>query len=160
MIKKLTKQGNSLALVIERPILDLLGADADMSFEVTTDGQVLILSPVKSSDRREAFQKALDLVNADQKSGNGFQWQVDHKHSGSPVGHIYMGIEILPDQISQVSLEISKIVIYVAIMSNQIKPVSFVLLNLSRLSVDIDLNYIGSLDRNGMLSDRQNLPCH
>lgn len=65
MIKKLTKHGNSLALVIERPILDLLGADADTSFEVTTDGQVLILSPVQSSDRREAFQKALDQVNAD-----------------------------------------------------------------------------------------------
>jgi antitoxin component of MazEF toxin-antitoxin module len=29
MIKSLTKHGNSLALVIEKPILELLGADAD-----------------------------------------------------------------------------------------------------------------------------------
>ncbi len=29
MIKTLTKHGNSLALAIEKPILELLGADAD-----------------------------------------------------------------------------------------------------------------------------------
>ena len=38
MIKTLTKHGNSAALVIERPILDLLGATADTAFEVVTDG--------------------------------------------------------------------------------------------------------------------------
>jgi len=64
MIKKLTKHGNSLALVIERPILDLLDADPDTAFEVTTDGQVLILAPVKDSERRQAFQTALDQANS------------------------------------------------------------------------------------------------
>ncbi len=43
MIKTLTKHGNSAALVIERPILDLLGATIDTAFEVVTDGQALIL---------------------------------------------------------------------------------------------------------------------
>ena len=33
MIKTLTKHGNSAALVIERPILDLLGASAETAFE-------------------------------------------------------------------------------------------------------------------------------
>jgi antitoxin component of MazEF toxin-antitoxin module len=64
MIKTLTKHGNSLALVIEKPILELLGADAQTPFDVTTDGQVLILSPIKESDRNEAFFAALDKVNA------------------------------------------------------------------------------------------------
>lgn len=64
MIKKLTKHGNSLAMVIEKPILELLGADADTPFDVTTDGQVLILSPVKDPGRREALSAALEKVNA------------------------------------------------------------------------------------------------
>ncbi|MBI5843185.1 MAG: AbrB/MazE/SpoVT family DNA-binding domain-containing protein [Deltaproteobacteria bacterium] len=63
MIKTLTKHGNSLALVIEKPVLELLGADAGTPFDVTTDGQVLILSPVRDADRQEAFQAALDKVN-------------------------------------------------------------------------------------------------
>jgi len=63
MIKTLTKHGNSLALVIEKPILELLGADAGTFFDVTTDGQVLILSPIKDKNRSEAFAKALDKVN-------------------------------------------------------------------------------------------------
>jgi hypothetical protein len=31
---------------------------------VTTDGQVLILTPIKDADRREAFTDALNKVNA------------------------------------------------------------------------------------------------
>jgi len=64
MIKNLTKHGNSLALVIEKPVLELLGADAETPFDVTTDGQVLILSPVKDVRRREEFRAALDKINA------------------------------------------------------------------------------------------------
>ena len=64
MIKNLTKHGNSMALVIEKPILELLGADAETPFDVTTDGQVLILSPIKDAGRREAFVDALNKVNA------------------------------------------------------------------------------------------------
>ena len=64
MIKTLTKHGNSLALVIEKPVLELLGADAETPFDVTTDGQVLILAPVKDAGRRDAFRSAHDKVNA------------------------------------------------------------------------------------------------
>jgi antitoxin MazE len=63
MIKSLTKHGNSLALVIEKPILELLGADAETPFEVSTDGEVLILAPIKDVGRREAFKAALKEVN-------------------------------------------------------------------------------------------------
>jgi antitoxin component of MazEF toxin-antitoxin module len=64
MIKTLTKHGNSLALVIEKPVLELLGADAETPFDVTTDGQVLILSPIKDSGRSKALSAALAKVNA------------------------------------------------------------------------------------------------
>jgi len=64
MIKTLTKHGNSLALVIEKPILELIGADAETRFDITTDGQSLILSPVRDPKREAAFKAALDEVNA------------------------------------------------------------------------------------------------
>lgn len=63
MLKTLTKHGNSLALVIEKPVLDLLGADADTPFEVTTDGQALVLTPVRDAARRETFKAALEQAN-------------------------------------------------------------------------------------------------
>ena len=63
MIKSLTKHGNSLALVIEKPVLELLGADADTQFDISTDGQVLILSPIKDPKRSAAFKTALDKAN-------------------------------------------------------------------------------------------------
>jgi antitoxin component of MazEF toxin-antitoxin module len=63
MIKTLTKHGNSLALVIEKPVLDLLGADADTPFDVTTDGQALVLTPVRDATRRQVFKTALEQAN-------------------------------------------------------------------------------------------------
>jgi antitoxin component of MazEF toxin-antitoxin module len=45
MIKKLTKHGNSYALVIDKPILELLKIDPDTPLEVTTDGTGLRIEP-------------------------------------------------------------------------------------------------------------------
>jgi len=63
MIKNLKKHGNSMALVIEKPILDLLGADADTPFDITTDGHALILTPVTDPQRQQDFRAALDRTN-------------------------------------------------------------------------------------------------
>jgi len=63
MIKKLTKHGNSLAVVIDRAVLDLLKIDADTPLEISTDGQVLVISPVRDNTHRDKFQKALESVN-------------------------------------------------------------------------------------------------
>jgi antitoxin component of MazEF toxin-antitoxin module len=63
MVKSLTKHGNSLALVIEKPILDLLGADSDTAFTITTDGRALVLMPLTDSQRRQRFAAALTKVN-------------------------------------------------------------------------------------------------
>ncbi len=45
MIKRLTAIGNSLGLIIERPILELLDIDKDTPLEVRTDGEALIIRP-------------------------------------------------------------------------------------------------------------------
>ena len=63
MIKKLSKHGNSLAVVIDRPILDLLKIDVDTPLEISTDGQVLVISPVRDTAHRDKFQRALESAN-------------------------------------------------------------------------------------------------
>lgn len=63
MIKKLTKHGNSLALVIDRPILQLLEIDPDTPLSVTTDGRHLIITPAAHEGEDRRFRKALGKVN-------------------------------------------------------------------------------------------------
>ena len=63
MIKNLTKHGNSLALVIDRAILDLLKIDSETPLDISTNGQVLIISPVTDEKRRREFTRALDSAN-------------------------------------------------------------------------------------------------
>lgn len=63
MVKTLTKHGNSLALVIDKAILELLKVDADTPLEISTDGNVLIISPVRDKKRREKFTTALNSAN-------------------------------------------------------------------------------------------------
>jgi antitoxin MazE len=50
--KKLSAIGNSLGVVIEKPILELLDIDRDTELEMTTDGQRLIIEPVRLRRRR------------------------------------------------------------------------------------------------------------
>jgi antitoxin component of MazEF toxin-antitoxin module len=47
MIKKLSAVGNSLGLIIERPILELLDITKDTPLEIKTDGKILIIRPSK-----------------------------------------------------------------------------------------------------------------
>ncbi len=58
MVKKLTKHGNSLALVIDRPILDLLKIDSETPLDLSTDGHRLIVAPAGQSERRRKFDAA------------------------------------------------------------------------------------------------------
>lgn len=63
MLKKLSKHGNSLALVIDRSILDLLGIDEQTSLEVSTDGAALIVMPAQGKRRKKKFEDALESTN-------------------------------------------------------------------------------------------------
>jgi antitoxin MazE len=62
MRKRLSSVGNSLGIVIEKPILELLKIDRDTELEMRTDGHALIIEPVRSSNRKERVSKAIDTV--------------------------------------------------------------------------------------------------
>jgi antitoxin component of MazEF toxin-antitoxin module len=57
MIKKLSAVGNSLGLIIERPILELLDITKDTPLEVKTDGEALIIRPSKLG-RKERIRES------------------------------------------------------------------------------------------------------
>ncbi|MBM4378941.1 MAG: AbrB/MazE/SpoVT family DNA-binding domain-containing protein [Deltaproteobacteria bacterium] len=61
MVKNLSAVGNSLGLIIEKPILELLKIDKDTPLEVTTDGRSLIITPtgVARKDRLKAISERL-----------------------------------------------------------------------------------------------------
>jgi len=64
MIKKLTHHGNSVALIIDKPIMELLNITVDTPLEITTDGKNLVISPVHNPARGKKVAKALKKVNS------------------------------------------------------------------------------------------------
>ena len=63
MIKHLTNHGNSLALIIEKAILELLHIDQDTPLEINTDGRNLIISPVNDKNREKKVEAAMEKVH-------------------------------------------------------------------------------------------------
>lgn len=61
MEKTLSAIGNSLGLIIERPILDLLNIDKDTRLEIRTDGEALIIRPIREG-RRVRVQRATERL--------------------------------------------------------------------------------------------------
>ena len=62
MRKKLTRHGNSLALVIDKPVLELLGVDADTMLDISTDGEVLLISPVKEGEAPKRRKRSAERL--------------------------------------------------------------------------------------------------
>ena len=63
MVKHLTTHGNSAALVIDKPVLELLHITMKTPLELATDGRNLIISPVRNGKRPGRFHAALEAVN-------------------------------------------------------------------------------------------------
>jgi len=63
MAKTLIKHGNSLALVIDKPILEMLQISADTPLELTTDGDSLLISPVRGKSRQKKLRASLEKIN-------------------------------------------------------------------------------------------------
>ena len=63
MIKNLTKHGNSYALVIEKPILELIRASPDTPFEIVSDGRSLVLTPVRDAKQHAKMDRAIENVH-------------------------------------------------------------------------------------------------
>ncbi len=63
MTKTLIRHGNSLALVIDKPILEMLDITDDTPLEVTTNGDSLLISPVRDKARQKKLRASLDKIN-------------------------------------------------------------------------------------------------
>jgi antitoxin MazE len=64
MTKNLIRHGNSLALIIDKPVLELLKIDENTPLEISTiDGKSLQIRPAQSEERRKKFEAAVKKVN-------------------------------------------------------------------------------------------------
>ena len=59
--KKLIPVGNSLGLVIDKPILDMLSISKDTELEIRTEGNALIIMPVRKGRSRNARSRFVTL---------------------------------------------------------------------------------------------------
>ena len=63
MRKKLTRTGNSLAVVLDKEMLERLGIDAGTPLEISTDGRVVIISPVRGKKRDQKLKSTMDRAH-------------------------------------------------------------------------------------------------
>ena len=63
MKKKLIKHGNSAALVIDKPIMEMLNITNETTFELSTDGKNLILSPQLEHTQEKNILDSLEKIN-------------------------------------------------------------------------------------------------
>jgi antitoxin component of MazEF toxin-antitoxin module len=75
MLKKLTKTGNRLALVLDKHLLDQVEIDADTLLEVSTDGDVIVITPVR--DRRRTGRLKRTVAEAHRQYGGVFKRLAD-----------------------------------------------------------------------------------
>ena len=63
MVKKLIQHGNSVALIIDKPIMEILKITSDTVFELSTDGKNLILSPQIENNQEKTIIHSLEKIN-------------------------------------------------------------------------------------------------
>ena len=63
MVKKLIQHGNSAALVIDKPIMEMLKITNETTFELSTDGRNLILSPQNRHGQERNILNSLEKIN-------------------------------------------------------------------------------------------------
>ncbi len=62
MIKKLQSHGNSQALVIDKPLMEVLGIDTDSELQVTVSGNSLIITPVNVGVGKKRVIETIDRL--------------------------------------------------------------------------------------------------
>jgi antitoxin MazE len=63
MSKHLTRTGNSLALILERPLLEATGIGLETPLEVSTDGDGIVISPIRDPERVAKFKVGVEKIN-------------------------------------------------------------------------------------------------
>lgn len=62
MSKKLSKHGNSLALVIEKPILKILKIDQNTDLEINIENGALIIKPLKNNQNKKTLHDTANEI--------------------------------------------------------------------------------------------------
>jgi antitoxin MazE len=75
MVKRLTRTGNSFALVLDKPLLEELGIDEETPLELSTNGDVLVVTPVRDRARERKLKEAMNEI--DRKYGGLFKRLAD-----------------------------------------------------------------------------------
>ena len=63
MVKRLIQHGNSAALIIDKPIMEMLNITNDTTFKLSTDGKNLILSPQVENYQEKNIIQSLEKIN-------------------------------------------------------------------------------------------------
>ena len=50
-------------MVIDKPILELLHATPETSFEIITDGRSLVLTPIREEEDEKKFDEAVEMLH-------------------------------------------------------------------------------------------------
>lgn len=64
MKTKLTRTGDDLALVFDKPLLEQLGLDENSEFEISASRDVILVTPVRNEVRQRKLQKIVDELDA------------------------------------------------------------------------------------------------
>ena len=63
MTKRLIQHGNSVALIIDKPIMELLNLTNETYFQLSTDGKNIILSPQSEKSHDKDILSSLEKIN-------------------------------------------------------------------------------------------------
>ncbi len=63
MIKSLTRSGNSVALVLDKQLLEAANLDPDAEVEISTNGKVIVIAPVRNRRETDRFQRGQALMH-------------------------------------------------------------------------------------------------
>ena len=61
--QKMVQHGNSAAIIIDKPIMELLDFDINTPLEISTDGKNLIISPISDKKRLQKLKTSLVKIN-------------------------------------------------------------------------------------------------
>lgn len=63
MVKRLTRQGNSVAIVLDRPIIEAAQLEEGQEVEISTDGDVIVITPVRSKARQAKLRAVVNRLH-------------------------------------------------------------------------------------------------
>jgi antitoxin component of MazEF toxin-antitoxin module len=66
--KKLTKVGNTQAVVLDKTLLSLIDADSDSTFKVSIEGKKIVLEPMTQKEVERLALEASDKIRRTQKN--------------------------------------------------------------------------------------------